>query len=176
MAKAALGHIHRPQKAGRETVRYAGSPLKYSRSEINQVKSVPVIRMEEKGKISAEYVKLQPKHDMRSIKGKLEDILKPENILYPSDYVFVTLTDEQIAVDAIDRIRHFYPNIMHLEYKNSHTEALSQYDIDTGETKICFEDLVNNFSRKVNGHELNEEQIRILKEIAEQEGIEDETH
>ena len=31
----ALGHIHKPQAMGRETVRYAGSPLKYSFSEKN---------------------------------------------------------------------------------------------------------------------------------------------
>ena len=173
---AALGHIHRPQKVGRETVRYAGSPLKYSRSEINQTKSIPVVAMEEKGQVHIEYAELKPKHEMRSIKGKLQEVLNSANILYPDDYVFVTLTDEQIAADAIDRIRHFYPNVMHLEYQNSHTEAISQYDMHFQETIISFRDLINDFSRRVNGHELNEEQIKILKEIAAKEGIEDETH
>ena len=173
---AALGHIHRPQKVGRDTVRYAGSPLKYSRSEINQTKSVPVVAMKEKGQIHIEYAELKPKHEMRSIKGKMQEVLNPANILYPDDYVFVTLTDEQIAADAIDRIRHSYPNVMHLEYQNSHTEAIRQYDIHSQETIISFEDLINDFSRRVNGHELNEEQIKILKEIAAKEGIEDETH
>ena len=173
---AALGHIHRPQKVGRETVRYAGSILKYSRSEINQTKSVPIVTMKEKGKIEIEYAELKPMHDMRSIKGKIQDILNPANILYPQDYMFVTLSDEQIAVDAIDRIRHFYPNVMHLEYENSHTAALCRYDISSPEKKISFEDLINDFSRKVNGHALNEEQIEILKDIAAKEGMEDETH
>jgi len=31
----ALGHIHKPQNVGRETLRYCGTPLKYSFSEVN---------------------------------------------------------------------------------------------------------------------------------------------
>lgn len=48
----ALGHIHRPQKAGSETIRYCGSPLKYSFSEADREKSVPVIELGKKGDIS----------------------------------------------------------------------------------------------------------------------------
>jgi len=39
----ALGHLHRPQRVGRETVRYCGSPLKYSFSEAGHTKSVTIV-------------------------------------------------------------------------------------------------------------------------------------
>ena len=45
----ALGHIHSSQKVGREEVRYAGSPLKYSLSEVNNIKSMPLVTLGEKG-------------------------------------------------------------------------------------------------------------------------------
>ena len=44
----AIGHVHRPQQIGRKEARYAGTMLKYSFSEINHNKSVPVIDFKEK--------------------------------------------------------------------------------------------------------------------------------
>ena len=41
----ALGHIHSPQKVGRDEIRYSGSPLKYSLSEANNEKTVPLINV-----------------------------------------------------------------------------------------------------------------------------------
>ena len=46
----ALGHLHRAQRIGRDTVRYAGSPLKYSLSEVTHVKSVSVVTLGKKGR------------------------------------------------------------------------------------------------------------------------------
>ena len=45
----ALGHLHSPQRLGKDTVRYAGSPMPYSFSEIRQKKGITVIELKEKG-------------------------------------------------------------------------------------------------------------------------------
>lgn len=47
----ALGHIHGPQNIGSERIRYCGTPLKYSFSEMSHTKSVTVVEMGEKGEI-----------------------------------------------------------------------------------------------------------------------------
>ena len=45
----ALGHIHSPQTCGSENIRYCGTPLKYSFSEVHDKKSVTVVELREKG-------------------------------------------------------------------------------------------------------------------------------
>ena len=56
----ALGHIHRPQKMGRETLRYSGTPLKYSFSEVDHKKSVTIVELLEKGNVRVSTVPLIP--------------------------------------------------------------------------------------------------------------------
>ena len=67
----ALGHIHRPQRVRRETLRYAGSPLKYSFSEADYGKSVPVVDVREKGCIDVHTVPLSPVRDVRRVEGMM---------------------------------------------------------------------------------------------------------
>lgn len=113
----ALGHIHRPQRVGRNAVRYAGSPLKYSLSEADQRKAYTLVELGEKGsEPSVRLIPAAPLHDMRLLRGRLEDLMRPENILYPDDYVFVTLTDRTPVPDAFAIIQKRYPNAMGLRY------------------------------------------------------------
>lgn len=93
----ALGHIHGPQRIGRDTVRYAGSPLKYSFSEIFHKKSVTVIELNEKENVILRTRELNPLHDLRKVKGKLEDLISKEvsSMADPMDYLQVTLTNEE---------------------------------------------------------------------------------
>lgn len=60
----ALGHLHGPQKMGRDTIRYAGSPLKYSLSETGHHKSFAVVTLEEKGTVGVELVPFRPSRDL----------------------------------------------------------------------------------------------------------------
>lgn len=121
----ALGHLHGPQRIGRDTVRYSGSPLKYSFSEALQKKSAVLIDMKEKGNLEYKLIPLHPRHDLRKIKGPISALLDPE--VYQKadvqDYIHATLTDEDELYDAIGRLRSVYPNIMHLEFENSRTAS-----------------------------------------------------
>lgn len=119
----ALGHIHSPQHIRRETVRYSGTPLKYSFSEAEQEKSVAVVELAEKGKVSVRKVLLVPIRDMRKIRGTYLEVT--EKSFYEGtnteDYLQITLTDEQDVPDGLQKLRIIYPNLMRLEYDNSRT-------------------------------------------------------
>ncbi len=119
----ALGHIHSPQHMKRETVRYCGTPLKYSFSEAEQEKSVTVVELGEKGRIEITAVPLVPLHDLRRIRGTYLEVTARDfyRDMDTEDYVQITLTDEEDIPDGMEKLRIIYPNLMRLEYDNSRT-------------------------------------------------------
>lgn len=126
----ALGHLHGPQRVGSETIRYAGSPLKYSFSELHQKKSVTVAELREKGETEIRQIPLQPRREMTELRGTFEEILaearkkgEPQ-----TDYYHMILTDETDVVDALSRLREYYPNIMLLDYDNRRTRSQKEVE------------------------------------------------
>ena len=119
----ALGHIHSPQSVGRESIRYCGTPLKYSFSEAEQIKSVTVVEMGEKGNVRISTVPLVPLRDMRKIRGTYLEVTAKSfyRDFDREDYLQVTLTDEEDVPDALQKLRIIYPNLMRLAYDNSRT-------------------------------------------------------
>jgi exonuclease SbcD len=118
----ALGHIHKPYWVLKDKIRYCGSPLKYSLNECNNVNSVTIVDFKEKGNLSFEEVELQPLRNLRRLKGSLENIL--ENAVDTNDYVEVTLTDEEYIINAMDKIRNVYPNVVKLSFDNTRTRSV----------------------------------------------------
>ncbi len=163
----ALGHIHAPQKILRDTIRYCGTPLKYSFSEANQEKSVTIIDFPEKNKITLETVPLKPLHDMRKLRGTYDELVKRDNYLntHTDDYLAVTLTDEEEVPEAIARLRAIYPNIMQLNYDNKRTQlnqVIETSDINKLKTPL---ELFNDFYKLQNNQELNETQRQIMVKL-----------
>lgn len=119
----ALGHIHSPQSVHRESIRYCGTPLKYSFSEADQNKSVTILEMKEKGQVEISVVPLTPLRDMRRIRGAyLEVMSRPfYQGTNTEDYVEITLTDEEDIPNGMQKLRSVYPNLMRLNYDNSRT-------------------------------------------------------
>ena len=119
----ALGHIHTPQKVGRETIRYCGTPIKYSFSEAAKDKSVTIVELEEKGKVQIQEHILKPLHDLREIRGTYEELTARKNYADTDveDYLHITLTDEEDIMDVMDKLHTIYPNIMKLDYDNLRT-------------------------------------------------------
>ena len=167
----ALGHIHRPQKVGREEVRYSGSPLKYSLSEINNNKSVPVITLRNKGECDIELIELKPLRDMRHIKGTIEQLLNPLNVTDTDDYIYVTLTDENTVPDAMGRIHQVYPYAMKLDYDNKHSRELRNMDFNDYAESKTFEELIGDFYKDMYGDDPEDAEWEILKEAAREAGI-----
>ncbi|MBQ5514443.1 MAG: exonuclease SbcCD subunit D, partial [Oscillospiraceae bacterium] len=164
----ALGHIHGPQSVERETIRYCGTPLKYSFSEKDHVKSVTVCELGAKGDVMVRTVPLTPIRDLRDVRGCFADIIasKPTD-----DFVRVILTDENDIPDAMNKLRRIFRNITQIRYDNARTRAESEIgeaeEIDTKTPIELFEELFeqqNGRKMDINQRELCE---RLFEEISE---------
>lgn len=164
----ALGHLHEAQHVGRETIRYAGSPIKYSFSEAHMVKSATLVHLGES--ITIEKLPFTPVHDMREIKGTLEQLTNPEVLAEGdcNDYMHITLTNEEEIYDVFGKLRAVYPNLMALDFDNSRTRAEGATAL-TGEVmkeKTMLE-LFREFYKMQTGTELSRVQEQIMTELME---------
>ena len=127
----ALGHIHSQQKVQSDNIRYCGTPLKYSFSEVNDNKCVLIGEIDGEGCVTIEKEMLKPLRDMRHIKNTYEYITNRENYIGTDihDYMYITLTDEEEIPDAIGRLRAIYPNIMKLDYDNTRTRMSGELNL-----------------------------------------------
>ena len=166
----AIGHVHRPQRIGRDTARYAGTMLKYSFSEVNHKKTMPIIDFKEKGNIDIKLVELKPLRDMREIKGPIEKLIENYEEENAKDYIRAIITNEEPVYDAIGQLRRIYPNVLKLEVQNS--KILSNIEFKTEnlqKVKSKSEvELFNEFYKFQNNIELNEEQINLIQEIVKE--------
>lgn len=166
----ALGHIHRPQKARGEYIRYSGSPLKYSFSEADKEKSVPIVELKEKGNISLQLHPLSPLHDLKEIRGTYEEVTEKsfyerENL--QSCYVRVTLTDEDDIPDALGKLRLIYPLLMRLDYDNARTRSQQEISGEETSEKKPPEELLEDFYKLQNNQDMNERQKKIAEQCME---------
>ena len=166
----ALGHLHGQQNVGSNRIRYCGTPLKYSVSEEGHRKSVTVVKLEEKGNLHVSLVPLYPKWELRTIKGRFEDILKPENS--SEDYMHVVLTDEDEVHEAMGRLRVIFPRLLPLEYDNTRTRSSHVIeDPEDGENRTPLEVLGELYEQQ-NMQPMSPEQISYCtKVINELEGL-----
>lgn len=172
----ALGHIHGPQQVGRETVRYCGTPLKYSFSEAKHQKSVTVVELGEKGAVSVRTVPLTPMRDLAELRGTYEELTFRgfyDGTSYPRDYVHITLTDEEDIPDAVSKLRIIYPNLMKLDYDNKRTRVGIVLEGAEDQQRSPLE-LLEEFYEKQNGQPMGEEQRAFAKSLMERIWEEDE--
>ena len=172
----ALGHLHSPQKVGRDTVRYAGSPLKYSFSEAHQHKAALFVTLGEKGSVRFEAAPLTPRHDLRELRGSYMELTdrRAYNGTPTDDYLHITLTDEQDVPDALARLRVIYPNLMRLDYDNRRTRAAETPDAAArAESKTPLEHFAA-FYEAQNGQPLSDEQAAFCQSLIEDIWKEDE--
>lgn len=165
----ALGHIHGPQNIGSERVRYCGTPLKYSFSEAKHNKSVTIVELKEKGSLEIRTVALEPKRDMREIKGTYAEIALKDNYINTNtdDYMHITLTDEEDIPDAIGKLRVIYPNLMKLDYDNKRTRSSAKLDIIENIEQRSPLDLFSEFYEKQNNQPMTDEQSEFMKSLIE---------
>lgn len=166
----ALGHIHGPQKVGRDTLRYCGTPLKYSFSEARHVKSVTVVELHEKGSVDIRAVPLTPLHDMTEIKGSYDELSFRDYYAdkgFRNDYLHITLTDEEDVPDAVSKLRTIYPNIMKLDYDNSRTRAGIVLDSAAELQRKSKMELIEELFEKQNGRPMGDEQRGFAQELIE---------
>lgn len=165
----ALGHLHGPQHIGRETVRYAGTMLKYSFSEVHHKKSALILDIKQKGTIEIEKVPLIPMRDMRKIKGTYNEIAAKSfyERMNVEDYLHITLTDEEEKLNAMGLLRTIYPNIMKLDYDNKRTREKREISgTSVVENKTPGELFAQLFELQ-NNQSMNKEQEKYVNDLIE---------
>jgi exonuclease SbcD len=165
----ALGHIHSPQPIGRDTVRYSGSPLKYSTSEWEQVKSVALVTLGEKGNVEVELLPLKPLHDLRRIEGAIEKLLDPAVVAQGDrqDYIHAIYTDQN-PMNPLERIQQVYPNVVKVEPKNwgGMSEDLPQVE---AQQRQSMTQLFAEFFTQQTGETLTEEEKNWIADLLQEE-------
>jgi len=176
----ALGHLHGPQKIYKDYIRYCGSPLKYSFSEVNHKKSVTIIDLKEKGNISINTRFLCPLRDMKKYKGTIDDIIamKGNDNINKSDYVHITVTDNTDMIDLNNTIRSIFPNTM--EIHQTRNEMLNDNNLIGANYKDVkgnnIKKLFGDFFIQMNNRPLTSEEKYEISLILEQlKEIKDET-
>lgn len=168
----ALGHIHKPQKLGRPTLRYAGSPLKYSLSEAGHKKSAVLLELGEKGDCRIQLIPITQPHEVREVEGLLSDVMKMD---YSEDYVRITIHDELPPPDARASVSTVFPNMMKFAVVNSKTkedrDVLSAEKVEEKDVKELFADF---YRLQNNGVSPTAEQLTLLEEVLK--GMEEKDH
>ena len=176
----AMGHIHSPQAVGRETCRYAGSPLKYSlqEREIHQEKTVPLVTFCEKGSMTVELLPLKPRREVRRLRGTLRQLLEhaPGNGTSldsggTEDYIYATLTDETVQFEAMARLQEVYPYTMKLDYDNQETRGLQEWDGRIETEGKGFAELIEEFYALIYGGKPTEADWKLLEDVAREAGV-----
>ena len=164
----ALGHIHSPQHCGSEKLRYCGTPLKYSFSEANDQKSVTVVELKEKGSLTIRPLPLTPLHELTELKGSFQALTDPafyENTTWQTDYVHLTLTDEEDIPDAVGKLRLIYQGLMKLDYDNTRTRSnqeLTGAEITRTQSPL---ELFASFYELQNNQPMTAQQLVFLEEL-----------
>lgn len=159
----ALGHLHRTQRVNSDKIRYSGSLLKYSFSEEYYHKSMTMIDLDAEGEISIELLPLKPRRDMRTITGKLDELLTLEDE-GQEDYLRVILTDEGELLEPMAKLRQVYPNVMLLELERRFSEFKgSQLSASARQTKST-EELFADFYEHHRGESLHEAGKQVIEQ------------
>lgn len=164
----ALGHLHGPQKVGSDKIRYSGSLMKYSFSEVNQKKGITIVDINEKGDIELEIYNLKPRRDFRIKTGTLEEIIKgfdnsSENY---EDYIKVILKDKGELLDPMAKLRSIYPNVMELT-REERTSRNSSRNVATNIKEKSKITLFKNFYEDIMDEGCSEDEMNIIEQIIE---------
>ena len=166
----ALGHLHGPQRAGGDHIRYCGTMLKYSFSEANHHKSVTFAELGEKGSLTITTRPLKALRDMKVIRGSYDTVMAREyyhNTDLPESYLHVILTDEEDVPEALSRLRTVYPYIMKLTYDNTRTKLRQNPLEAAAEPESSPLELFGLLYEKQNNRALGEEQREYLTKLIE---------
>ena len=167
---AALGHLHTPQMISKnEHIRYSGSPLKLSFSEVNVDKVAVLVDIKEKGNVIIESIKLMPLHDMAVIKGKYKELIEDGDKIeqYKDTYLKVELTDEKDEPYAKDKLSYKYKKILQVVYNRKNKSSDAGNTLNDVMNKKSDIDLVKDFFKEQMGKDMDDAQISYVEEAFE---------
>jgi DNA repair protein SbcD/Mre11 len=132
----ALGHLHGAQRAGpppgplgSPLIRYSGSPLAFSFSEKDHVKSVTLVDIDAAGQASATLLPAPVPRPLREVRGRLDDLLAgagqhgagqhgagTDLADLAGSWVKVVLTDTVRPSAPMERLREKWPHTLVLDF------------------------------------------------------------
>ena len=159
----ALGHLHKAHYVRNETIRYSGSPLKYSISEEHHQKGFHIVEMDAAGEVSVTKRLFSPRRNMRTVEGAMDEILRHE---ISEDFVFVTLLDDAPVLFPMEKVRSVYPNAMHVERRNF-SGSMMQSDAGSRRNMDSLS-LFHAFYEEVKGEKATDETADIFKDVLQE--------
>lgn len=175
-AYVALGHIHRAQQVGKGNIYYSGSPMKYSFSEAGTDKSVNIVELGEAGEVEVKKRKITPLHEMRCVKGRLQDLMSEEvlqllqqeekNRNAKEDYLQVTLTDNRELIDPIGTLRSAYPNVLQLLFEKNTVKEGQAYESKIHSRRKSTPELFGEFYEMLKGEPMDDIRRMVVEEVA----------
>lgn len=173
----ALGHLHGPQKVGSDKIRYSGSLLKYSFSEVKQKKGITIVNLKPDGEVEIDFHTFKPRRDFRIITGELKELIKQDvsSLDNKEDYVKVVLKDKGELLDPMSKLRSVYPNVMELVREDRIKNIGSSRAVANNVKEKSRLSLFESFFEDITGERCTEEDVEVMKKIiekAEKGGVE----
>ena len=165
----ALGHLHKPQSVGRAdgTMRYCGTPLMYSVSELGLEKSVTMAELREKGSVTVGTVPLKPARTLRQLRGTFGTLMRegPEAGT-EADYFHIVLTDAEDVPNAAARLRERFPGLLTMDYDNERTRSFQRIDApENAEARDPMSLMLELYRQVHPGQTMSEEAVRFVREM-----------
>lgn len=165
----ALGHIHRCQQVGDRPIWYAGAPVKYSFSEAGDAKSVNIVELRGRNPATVTRKFLTPRHEMRCIRGWLEELIRPEVVgaegVSSEDYIQVILTNREELIDPIGTLRSVYPNVMQILSRRYEEAGEEHYESRLQGRRRSPGELFGDFYEMLTGEKLSRRQQDIVQDV-----------
>ncbi|MFZ0370409.1 MAG: exonuclease SbcCD subunit D [Halobacillus sp.] len=161
----ALGHLHQPQRVAYDHIRYSGSILKYSFSEVRHQKSVTIIDLQEENDLTFEKKPLYPLRDFEIVEGYFEDLLSGEAAASPHNYLHIKLLDDGQLIDPMGKLRKVYPNILHLERRRSSVNTqIDELNKVKERQRLSHEELFRSFYEDIKGDTISEHRKNLISQ------------
>ncbi len=160
----ALGHLHRHQRAGAANIRYSGSPLKYSFSEVNHTKSISIVEFNGEGQAKIRQEPLNPLRNLQILEGSFQEILEYNPTeSEKQDFILARITDSKIIINAMSQLRTVFPNAVAIE--SLKTSSMFSKHLRKDYLKLTDFELFSQFYKYVTDEELTSDQEQLLQEV-----------
>ena len=146
-----------------EHIKYSGSLLKYSIAEATREKGVWIVDTESK---TTKWCALKPLHDIKLLKGTFAELTAPKSFqsITAETFTALELTDEHPVIDAMSRLRQYYPRLLELKWQKQPNSRSKQRQKVKQQTPL---ELLAGFFEQTTGQEMTRLQADLAKECLE---------
>lgn len=165
----ALGHIHGPQKVGGNgpLMRYSGSPIPFSFSEQNHVKSSVIVDTQ-----AADPIELVPApvyRNLATIEGTLSELLSSSFDKYRGHFLRIIVTDPERPANLFAKLSQKFPYVLEHHHLTQST-AVSVAELEAIRTEPLA--VLREFFEMSGGRDLNDGELSLIQDAWEKVGKE----